>query len=178
MGGRDSKLEVSNIAAQQELLRLSWRLASNNYGQSENGSDEENKLSMTPTLRPSLSLRARSPSTKTDLENSDLRRFHEEFVDQFLTYCPDLKHSYPIGYLIIAKMIISFISSMVNDKKMDQMLARFARSHAKYDLDQNHFNGFGHALVLTIQKRLGKLATVGLIQIWSKVMQNLVNCMW
>eukprot|EP00470_Lotharella_oceanica_P015227 CAMPEP_0170183718 /NCGR_PEP_ID=MMETSP0040_2-20121228/31492_1 /TAXON_ID=641309 /ORGANISM="Lotharella oceanica, Strain CCMP622" /LENGTH=178 /DNA_ID=CAMNT_0010429541 /DNA_START=20 /DNA_END=553 /DNA_ORIENTATION=+ len=175
-------LEVSNVAAQQELLRISWRLACNSYGGAESQrslvGDDEKMLVGTPTLKPSSLRTQSSTSMKTEMEDSDLRKFHEEFVDQFLTYCPDLKHAYPIGYLIIAKMIISFISSMVNEKQMEPMIARFARSHVKYDLDQNHFNGFGHALVLTIQKRLGKIATVGLVQIWSKVMRNLVGCMW
>mmetsp|Transcript_6075 Transcript_6075/g.11185 ORF Transcript_6075/g.11185 Transcript_6075/m.11185 type:complete len:380 (+) Transcript_6075:288-1427(+) len=111
-------------------------------------------------------------------EKSDLRRFHEEFTQQFLIYCPDLQHAYPVGYLIIAKMIISFITCLIWKKKMDPIILRFAKSHAKLELSRHHFYGFGHAMVETVSKRLGSYATIHIVSIWEIAMAKLVGKMY
>mmetsp|Transcript_21681 Transcript_21681/g.40613 ORF Transcript_21681/g.40613 Transcript_21681/m.40613 type:complete len:90 (+) Transcript_21681:358-627(+) len=75
-------------------------------------------------------------------------------------------------------MIVSFVNSLMHGKDFDAMVRRFAKSHAKYKLTLHHFLGFGSALVLTVQKRLGKLATIPLVQIWRKCMESLIEKMW
>mmetsp|Transcript_10989 Transcript_10989/g.15287 ORF Transcript_10989/g.15287 Transcript_10989/m.15287 type:complete len:252 (+) Transcript_10989:162-917(+) len=129
--------------------------------------------------RHDLSLRIKSFShARSTVEDSDLRNFNKEFEKQFLTYCPDLKHRYPVGYLIISKMIISFIASIVDGDKTDQMIERFARAHVRYCLKKQHFEGFGMAIVMTVQARLGKLATIPVTKIWAEVMMRMVRKMW
>mmetsp|Transcript_22745 Transcript_22745/g.36532 ORF Transcript_22745/g.36532 Transcript_22745/m.36532 type:complete len:104 (-) Transcript_22745:195-506(-) len=57
-------------------------------------------------------------------------------------------------------------------------LARsFAKSHKKYELKQEHFEGFAEALVDTIQVRLGKFGTIELIKIWREVTQDMIKVM-
>eukprot|EP00471_Norrisiella_sphaerica_P011601 CAMPEP_0184504276 /NCGR_PEP_ID=MMETSP0113_2-20130426/52302_1 /TAXON_ID=91329 /ORGANISM="Norrisiella sphaerica, Strain BC52" /LENGTH=190 /DNA_ID=CAMNT_0026893905 /DNA_START=237 /DNA_END=806 /DNA_ORIENTATION=+ len=190
MGSKGSRCHDEE--ATEELIRMSWRLACNTYSVSRRSTDSKSSFKSSVNLTSSpINAHSRdvacdkaSPkvlrfSTKDDIvEESDLRAFHEEFVAQFLTYCPDIKHTYPMGYLIIAKMIISFISCMVDREKLDPMIKRFVNSHLQYDLRRRHFDGFGHAIVMTVHNRLGPLATVSLLKIWARAMGQLVDKMW
>jgi len=76
----------------------------------------------------------------------------------------------------VARMIQSAITRLVKGKDdLKKLTSSFANSHRHYKLTKEHFDGFGMALVQTIQKRLGKLGTIQLIQIWKKVTSRLTD---
>mmetsp|Transcript_21326 Transcript_21326/g.31739 ORF Transcript_21326/g.31739 Transcript_21326/m.31739 type:complete len:202 (+) Transcript_21326:68-673(+) len=187
--GNGGSQKVTGEVAQREVLRLSWRIACNDLvhkvahmeskieragSASKSGSFNTLNEAKGKTLEES---RNASGTLKPQTPRSNLQNFQYEFMQQFFRYCPDLKSQFPTDFILIAKMIKSFLSELVKGSAKDvkTMAKKFAKGHRKYDLTREHFDGFGSALVKTIQQRLGKFGTLQLIGIWKTVVANLMN---
>jgi len=84
-----------------------------------------------------------------------IKPFHEDFENSFFKYCPDLKSKFPSNYSLVSKMIQTFIGNAIEAKDIQKLGRKYGKSHKKYNLKSEHFEGFSHALVDTIQSRLG-----------------------
>jgi len=118
-----------------------------------------------------------SGTAKTMKSMSTLESFHHEFMQTFFQFCPDIKAKFPNDFILVAKMIKSFISKLVKGTDVKVMAKEFAKTHMKYNLKKEHFDGFGAALVKTIQNRLGRFGTIKLIGIWRRVVEELTSIM-
>mmetsp|Transcript_21889 Transcript_21889/g.35409 ORF Transcript_21889/g.35409 Transcript_21889/m.35409 type:complete len:176 (-) Transcript_21889:610-1137(-) len=84
--------------------------------------------------------------------------FDIEFVGNYFKECPDLRNRFAKEILIVAKMITGFIKGIIFNKvcivsyiinpdrnifqsKVDAMISRFVKSHARYALEKKHFEG-------------------------------------
>mmetsp|Transcript_32848 Transcript_32848/g.45839 ORF Transcript_32848/g.45839 Transcript_32848/m.45839 type:complete len:85 (+) Transcript_32848:443-697(+) len=74
-------------------------------------------------------------------------------------------------------MIRQFVTNSINASAIPILARSFAKSHKKYQLKQEHFEGFAEALVDTIQVRLGKFGTIELIKIWREVTKEMIKVM-
>eukprot|EP00471_Norrisiella_sphaerica_P003905 CAMPEP_0184482488 /NCGR_PEP_ID=MMETSP0113_2-20130426/4049_1 /TAXON_ID=91329 /ORGANISM="Norrisiella sphaerica, Strain BC52" /LENGTH=182 /DNA_ID=CAMNT_0026862245 /DNA_START=37 /DNA_END=585 /DNA_ORIENTATION=- len=142
-----------------QVLKLSWRMTQAIEKKAREDSRENSRTSSQVDEETRKNLLAQQES---------LAPFHEDFGESFFNYCPELKHQFPKNYVLVAKMIQTFIAKAIEAEKKEVLsLSRgFAKSHAKYKLNDSHFEGFGEALVDTIQKRLGKFGSIELIKIW------------
>jgi len=104
-----------------------------------------------------------------------IKPFHEDFENSFFKYCPDLKSKFPSNYSLVSKMIQTFIGNAIEAKDIQKLGRKYGKSHKKYNLKSEHFEGFSHALVDTIQSRLGKFGTIELIKIWRDVTDSIVK---
>jgi len=166
--------------AQQELLRLSWRIACSDLvhkvAQFEKGESDASDDSKETIDISSLKVVDDNGIVSLKAGPLDLESFHGEFMGAYFKFCPDIKKKFPQEHILVARMIQSAITRLVKGKDdLKKLTSTFANSHRHYDLTKEHFDGFGMALVQTIQKRLGKLGTIQLIQIWKKVTSRLTD---
>eukprot|EP00467_Chlorarachnion_reptans_P009636 CAMPEP_0114496656 /NCGR_PEP_ID=MMETSP0109-20121206/5889_1 /TAXON_ID=29199 /ORGANISM="Chlorarachnion reptans, Strain CCCM449" /LENGTH=238 /DNA_ID=CAMNT_0001673949 /DNA_START=213 /DNA_END=929 /DNA_ORIENTATION=- len=104
------------------------------------------------------------------------RDFHEEFHENFMKYCPDLEGRFPENFRLISHMIRAFVGKIVKGASAEDY-KRFAKSHSKYKLEKDHFNGFGEAVVMTVINRLGKFGTIQVANVWRTEISKMVEAM-
>ncbi|GAB5370342.1 hypothetical protein AAMO2058_001484300 [Amorphochlora amoebiformis] len=168
MGADSSKPE---IRYKKELLKLSWRVVLTVQNQA-------NKDSKDPSFASSASAEEKRKTDDVSIKtDKHIQPFHEDFEAQFIKYCPDVAKKFPTDFALVSKMIQTFISNAIDSKEIGPLAKRFAKSHKKYKLEHEHFDGFAQALVDTLQTRLGKFGTIELIKIWREVTNNLVSHM-
>ncbi|GAB5356870.1 hypothetical protein AAMO2058_000325600 [Amorphochlora amoebiformis] len=162
MGASESSPEVRY---KRELLKLSWRLALTIQDQAV-------------TKKSSSALdEQKSKAAMTFRSDKMYKPFHVDFEVQFFKYCPDLSKKFPTDFSLVSRMIQTFVTKAIESKSVGELAKRFSKSHQKYRLKQEHFNGFSEALVDTLQVRLGKFGTIELIKIWREVTDALVSVM-
>eukprot|EP00469_Lotharella_globosa_P016964 CAMPEP_0167818576 /NCGR_PEP_ID=MMETSP0112_2-20121227/4882_1 /TAXON_ID=91324 /ORGANISM="Lotharella globosa, Strain CCCM811" /LENGTH=205 /DNA_ID=CAMNT_0007718577 /DNA_START=113 /DNA_END=731 /DNA_ORIENTATION=- len=181
----------------KQLLKLSWRLvltvqeqaasAQNSQALSKNGDAS------------SVATERKLDQLKLTNDPTMIKPFHEDFENSFFKYCPDLKSKFPSNYSLVSKMIPraqycpdlkskfpsnyslvskmiqTFIGNAIEAKDIQKLGRKYGKSHKKYNLKSEHFEGFSHALVDTIQSRLGKFGTIELIKIWRDVTDSIVK---
>ncbi|GAB5354380.1 hypothetical protein AAMO2058_000113800 [Amorphochlora amoebiformis] len=165
--GNEMSLPKNAMVYRSELLKLSWRmvLSVDSYNAVKGETDVLSQSCI---------------SQETDLKDLSTKPFHEVFEARFMKYCPDLEDKFPTDYALIVKMIQNFISKATNadGKVMKVMAVKFAKTHAKYNLTEEHFQGFSEALIDTLKGRLGKFGTMQLMKIWREVTEALVGIMF
>jgi len=158
----------------KELLKLSWRLV---LTVQEQAASEIASKDLSRVSDVSQNTEAKAEA-KFKVPGQDvIRPFHEDFMEQFFKYCPDLKSKFPSNYTLVSKMIQSFVSNAIVGSDLHRLYRKYGKSHIKYDLTADHFQGFSGALVDTIQSRLGKFGTIELIRIWRLTTDAIVKGM-
>mmetsp|Transcript_17396 Transcript_17396/g.26094 ORF Transcript_17396/g.26094 Transcript_17396/m.26094 type:complete len:182 (+) Transcript_17396:269-814(+) len=172
MGSDHSKPETRY---KRELLKLSWRVVLTIQQDADEASKSQS-ASVASGVTPLDGKSVKSSSLKSD---HVVQPFHVDFMSQFFKYCPDLAKKFPSDYNLVSKMIQSFISTAINSdaKKFQSLANRFGKTHTKYNLQKEHFEGFAEALCDTIQSRLGKFGTIELVRIWRTVTETIVKDM-
>mmetsp|Transcript_10682 Transcript_10682/g.15931 ORF Transcript_10682/g.15931 Transcript_10682/m.15931 type:complete len:224 (-) Transcript_10682:87-758(-) len=161
--GSDQSAPV--VRYKKELLKLSWRLVLT----VQKDADAKSKAE---TLDVETKSQFSSISGK---EVVHVRPFHEDFETQFFKYCPDLQQKFPTDFALVSKMIQSFISTAIESKSIGKLAKKFAKNHKKYNLSNEHFEGFAQALVDTLQTRLASFGTIELMKIWRETTNAIVK---
>mmetsp|Transcript_11814 Transcript_11814/g.16345 ORF Transcript_11814/g.16345 Transcript_11814/m.16345 type:complete len:202 (-) Transcript_11814:660-1265(-) len=194
--------EFSREELQLELIQLTWKLAFDrdfhsmlNPPQSIYSNDINSNIKAVQsvsTLDDTAEATSRVyDSTKGCDENkseklknyqqyaASFQSFDIEFVGNYFKECPDLRNRFAKEILIVAKMITGFIKGIIfNKSKVDAMISRFVKSHARYALEKKHFQGFTKAIVTTVVSRLGRFGSPKIQELWTKVSTVLRKRMW
>jgi len=132
--------------AQQELLRLSWRIACSDLvhkvAQFEKGESDASDDSKETIDISSLKVVDDNGIVSLKAGPLDLESFHGEFMGAYFKFCPDIKKKFPQEHILVARMIQSAITRLVKGKDdLKKLTSTFANSHRHYDLTKEHFDG-------------------------------------
>jgi len=164
--------------ATSELLRLSWRIACENVIQNAHHDESDSKTSIsTPNATEKKKEKTHGANLTLELGGqTSFLKFHVEFMNAYFQFCPEIKDKFPKDFLLIAKMIKSFIVKLIEGKtSKDTLIQKFVKSHRAYKLKEEHFDGFGAALVQTVQRRLGRFGTIQIVNIWRTAVAGLTK---
>eukprot|EP00466_Bigelowiella_natans_P010216 jgi/Bigna1/130643/aug1.12_g5351 len=156
--------EFSREELQLELIQLTWKLAFDrdfhsmlNPPQTIYSNEVNSNIKAIPsvstlddtaeaTSRIDDNTKGWRPCDENKSENqrhaARFQSFDIEFVGNYFKECPDLRNRFAKEILIVAKMITGFIKGIIfNKSKVDAMISRFVKSHARYALEKKHFEG-------------------------------------
>mmetsp|Transcript_3655 Transcript_3655/g.5225 ORF Transcript_3655/g.5225 Transcript_3655/m.5225 type:complete len:191 (-) Transcript_3655:191-763(-) len=167
----------------RELMRLSWSVVVDvqefaKYIQESEAQSRASAFSLNGPTETSL------PAEKIVKRNSFLTPkdivvipFHTDFENKLLNYCPDLKEKFPTNFSLVSKMLLTFVSAICEEKDVIDLAKSFAKSHRKYSLTEEHFQGFSSALCDSVKARLGIFATIELVNIWRETAKDVADMM-
>jgi len=112
-----------------------------------------------------LSTLSSSTNNSPRYAKSTATEFQDTFQMYLFRFCPDLKAKFPKNFRLIVAMIKSFVEKVIKGQA-EEAYAAFAKTHIKYNLTKDHFNGFAESIVKTVVTRMGEMGNINIAKIW------------